>query len=72
MLYLYRLIVWQELESSVELEATARARLEGQVARLREAHDALATELAAARARDLAAADEIRKLARQLRLVIVL
>lgn len=55
------------MESSLELEATARARLEGQLARARDAHDALAAEHAAARARDLAAQDELRKLARQLR-----
>ncbi|KAI8442030.1 hypothetical protein MSG28_005677 [Choristoneura fumiferana] len=57
----------KELESSLELEATSRARLEGQLARLREAHEQLAAELGAARARDLAAADDARKLARQLR-----
>ncbi|XP_052751859.1 unconventional myosin-XVIIIa [Galleria mellonella] len=57
----------KELESSLELEATARARVEGQLARLRDAHDQLAAELAAARARDAAAADDLRKLARQFR-----
>ncbi|XP_045454349.1 unconventional myosin-XVIIIa-like [Melitaea cinxia] len=57
----------KELESSLELEATQRARLEGQLARLRDAHEALAAELAAARARDHLAAEEARKLARQLR-----
>ncbi|XP_072934275.1 unconventional myosin-XVIIIa [Epargyreus clarus] len=57
----------KELESSLELEATSRARLEGQLARLRDAHEQLATELAAARSRDQLAADEVRKLARQLR-----
>ncbi|CAH0402673.1 unnamed protein product [Chilo suppressalis] len=57
----------KELESSLELEATARARLEGQLARLRDAHEQLAAELGAARARDQHAADDARKLARQLR-----
>ncbi|XP_063833310.1 unconventional myosin-XVIIIa-like [Ostrinia nubilalis] len=57
----------KELESSLELEATARARLEGQLARLRDAHEQLAAELGAARARDHHAADELRKLTRQLR-----
>lgn len=57
----------KELESSLELEATARARVEGQLARLRDAHDQLAAELAAARAREAAAADDLRKLARQFR-----
>ncbi|XP_013184101.2 unconventional myosin-XVIIIa isoform X2 [Amyelois transitella] len=57
----------KELESSLELEATARGRVETQLARLREAHELLAAELAAARARDLHSADELRKLNRQLR-----
>ncbi|CAH2052409.1 unnamed protein product, partial [Iphiclides podalirius] len=57
----------KELESSLELEATSRARLEGQLARLRDAHDALANELAAARARDAHAADDLRKLQRSIR-----
>ncbi|CAG5047632.1 unnamed protein product [Parnassius apollo] len=57
----------KELESCVELEATARGRLEGQLARLRDAHDALAAELAAARARDASHADELRKLQRTIR-----
>ncbi|KAG7303349.1 hypothetical protein JYU34_011839 [Plutella xylostella] len=57
----------KELESSLELEATARARLEGQLGRLREAHEALAAELAAARAREAHGADELRKINRQLR-----
>ncbi|XP_052739018.1 unconventional myosin-XVIIIa isoform X2 [Bicyclus anynana] len=57
----------KELESSLELEATSRARLEGQLARLRDAHEALAGELAAARAKDHQAAEELRKLTRQLR-----
>ncbi|CAG4932431.1 unnamed protein product [Colias eurytheme] len=57
----------KELESSLELEATSRARVEGQAARLRDAHEQLAHELAQARARDAAAADELRKLARQIR-----
>lgn len=57
----------QELESRLEVEATCRARGEAQAARLREAHDALAAELAAARARDLVAAEDVRKLARQIR-----
>ncbi|XP_068623509.1 unconventional myosin-XVIIIa isoform X1 [Battus philenor] len=57
----------KELESSLELEATSRARVEGQLARLRDAHDALAAELAAARARDMHAADELRKLQRSIR-----
>ncbi|XP_045770484.1 unconventional myosin-XVIIIa isoform X3 [Maniola jurtina] len=57
----------KELESSLELEATSRARLEGQLARLRDAHEQLASELAAARAKDHQAAEEVRKLTRQLR-----
>ncbi|CAH0696628.1 unnamed protein product [Spodoptera exigua] len=57
----------KELESSLELEATARGRLEGQLSRLREAHEQLATELAQARAREQHAADELRKFTRQLR-----
>ncbi|XP_048482248.1 unconventional myosin-XVIIIa isoform X3 [Plutella xylostella] len=57
----------KELESSLELEATARARLEGQLGRLREAHEGLAAELAAARAREAHGADELRKINRQLR-----
>ncbi|CAK1590135.1 unnamed protein product [Parnassius mnemosyne] len=57
----------KELESCVELEATARGRLEGQLARLRDAHDALAAELTAARARDATHADELRKLQRAIR-----
>ncbi|XP_063628704.1 unconventional myosin-XVIIIa isoform X3 [Cydia splendana] len=57
----------KELESSLELEATSRARLEGQLARLRDAHEQLANELAQARAREQQAADDQRKLARQLR-----
>ncbi|XP_026727351.1 unconventional myosin-XVIIIa isoform X2 [Trichoplusia ni] len=57
----------KELESSLELEATARSRLEGQLARLRDAHDALAAELGAARAREQHAADELRKVTRQMR-----
>ncbi|CAH0713661.1 unnamed protein product, partial [Brenthis ino] len=57
----------KELESSLELEATSRARLEGQLARLRDAHEALAGELAAARSKDHLAAEELRKLTRQLR-----
>ncbi|GBP00607.1 Unconventional myosin-XVIIIa [Eumeta japonica] len=57
----------KELESSLELEATARTRLEGQLTRLREAHEQLATDLGAARAREQTAADDLRKLARQLR-----
>ncbi|XP_045503326.1 unconventional myosin-XVIIIa isoform X2 [Colias croceus] len=57
----------KELESSLELEATSRARVEGQAARLRDAHEQLTHELAQARARDAAAADELRKLARQIR-----
>ncbi|KAL0867890.1 hypothetical protein ABMA27_008575 [Loxostege sticticalis] len=57
----------KELESSLELEATARGRLEGQLSRLREAHEALAAELGAARAREQHAADELRKVTRQLR-----
>ncbi|CAH1641017.1 unnamed protein product [Spodoptera littoralis] len=57
----------KELESSLELEATARGRLEGQLSRLREAHEALAAELGQARARELLAADELRKVTRQLR-----
>ncbi|KAL4703507.1 hypothetical protein ACJJTC_018091 [Scirpophaga incertulas] len=57
----------KELESSLELEATARGRLEGQLSRLREAHEQLAGELAAAKARDAHAADELRKLTRHLR-----
>ncbi|XP_026333803.1 unconventional myosin-XVIIIa isoform X2 [Hyposmocoma kahamanoa] len=57
----------KELESSLELEATARARLEGQLSRLREAHEQLASELATARQKEQHAADELRKLTRQLR-----
>ncbi|XP_049879362.1 unconventional myosin-XVIIIa isoform X2 [Pectinophora gossypiella] len=57
----------KELESSLELEATARARLEGQLARLREAHEQLASELAAARGREQHTADEHRKIQRHLR-----
>ncbi|KAJ8712778.1 hypothetical protein PYW08_008082 [Mythimna loreyi] len=57
----------KELESSLELEATARSRLEGQLSRLREAHEALAAELATARAREQHTADEVRKFTRQLR-----
>ncbi|XP_013167618.1 PREDICTED: unconventional myosin-XVIIIa isoform X3 [Papilio xuthus] len=57
----------KELESSLEMEATSRARVEGQLARLRDAHDALAAELGAARARDMHAADELRKLQRSIR-----
>ncbi|CAK1541732.1 unnamed protein product [Leptosia nina] len=57
----------KELESSLELEATSRARLESQVARLRDAHEQLASELAAARAKDQQAAEEVRKLTRQIR-----
>ncbi|XP_053617561.1 unconventional myosin-XVIIIa isoform X2 [Plodia interpunctella] len=57
----------KELESSLELEATARARLEGQLCRARDAHDQLAAELGLVRARDQLAADELRKLTRQLR-----
>ncbi|XP_075983921.1 myosin heavy chain-like isoform X2 [Anticarsia gemmatalis] len=57
----------KELESSLELEATARARLEGQLSRLREAHEQLASELSAARAREQHTADEVRKFTRQLR-----
>ncbi|XP_037292547.1 unconventional myosin-XVIIIa isoform X3 [Manduca sexta] len=57
----------KELESSLELEATARGRVEGQLARVREAHEQLAAELAAARTRDQLAADDLRKLTRQLR-----
>nr|XP_026488065.1 unconventional myosin-XVIIIa [Vanessa tameamea] len=57
----------KELESSLELEATSRARLEGQLARLRDAHEQLAGELATARAKEHHAAEEMRKLARQLR-----
>ncbi|XP_069357170.1 unconventional myosin-XVIIIa isoform X4 [Maniola hyperantus] len=57
----------KELESSLELEATSRARLESQLARLRDAHEQLASELAAARAKDHQAAEEVRKLTRQLR-----
>uniref|UniRef100_A0A2A4IY82 Myosin tail domain-containing protein n=1 Tax=Heliothis virescens TaxID=7102 RepID=A0A2A4IY82_HELVI len=57
----------KELESSLELEATARSRLEGQLSRLREAHEQLAQELATARAREQLAADELRKITRQLR-----
>ncbi|KAG6449757.1 hypothetical protein O3G_MSEX006241 [Manduca sexta] len=59
----------KELESSLELEATARGRVEGQLARVREAHEQLAAELAAARTRDQLAADDLRKLTRQLRSV---
>ncbi|KPJ20332.1 Myosin-XVIIIa [Papilio machaon] len=62
----------QELESSLELEATSRARVEGQLARLRDAHDALAAELGAARARDMHAADELRKLQRSIRYITIL
>ncbi|XP_050353140.1 unconventional myosin-XVIIIa isoform X2 [Nymphalis io] len=57
----------KELESSLELEATSRARLEGQLARLRDAHEQLAGELATARAKEHHAAEETRKLTRQLR-----
>lgn len=57
----------QELESSLELEATARSRLEGQLSRLREAHEQLASELSSARAREQHTADEVRKFTRQLR-----
>ncbi|XP_047033369.1 unconventional myosin-XVIIIa isoform X1 [Helicoverpa zea] len=57
----------KELESSLELEATARSRLEGQLSRLREAHEQLAQELATARAKEQLAADELRKITRQLR-----
>ncbi|XP_041972236.1 unconventional myosin-XVIIIa isoform X4 [Aricia agestis] len=57
----------KELESRLEVEATCRSRAEAQATRLRDAHDALAAELAAARARDLAAAEDARKLARQIR-----
>ncbi|XP_050552815.1 unconventional myosin-XVIIIa isoform X2 [Spodoptera frugiperda] len=57
----------KELESSLELEATARGRLEGQLSRLREAHEQLAAELGQARAREQHAADELRKFTRQLR-----
>ncbi|OWR54894.1 hypothetical protein KGM_207001 [Danaus plexippus plexippus] len=57
----------KELESSLELEATSRARLEGQLARLRDSHEQLASELSAARAKDHQAAEEVRKLTRQLR-----
>ncbi|KAJ2940224.1 hypothetical protein O0L34_g11792 [Tuta absoluta] len=57
----------KELESSLELEATARARLEGQLSRLREAHEQLAAELSSARQREQHTADELRKLQRQLR-----
>ncbi|VVC95311.1 unnamed protein product [Leptidea sinapis] len=57
----------KELESSLELEATSRARLESQVSRLRDAHEQLANELAAARAREHQASDDLRKLTRQIR-----
>ncbi|XP_037872531.1 unconventional myosin-XVIIIa isoform X1 [Bombyx mori] len=57
----------KELESSLELEATARSRLEGQLARLREAHEQLTGELAAAKQREQQTVDEVRKITRQLR-----
>lgn len=51
----------------MELEATARSRLEGQLARLREAHEQLTGELAAAKQREQQTVDEVRKITRQLR-----
>ncbi|XP_045516824.1 unconventional myosin-XVIIIa isoform X1 [Pieris brassicae] len=57
----------KELESSLELEATSRGRLESQVARLKDAHEQLAAELATARAKDQQAAEELRKWTRQIR-----
>lgn len=51
----------------MELEATARSRLEGQLSRLREAHEALAAEAASARGKEMQAVDQLRIHSRQMR-----
>lgn len=57
----------KELESSVELEQTARARLEGQLGRQRDAAEKLTAELSGARHKEQQLQDEMRKIMRQLR-----
>ncbi|XP_049839803.1 unconventional myosin-XVIIIa isoform X1 [Schistocerca gregaria] len=57
----------KELESKLELEQTTRARLEVQIARLKEAVERLQDEAAAARAKEQAAVDASRKLQRTVR-----
>lgn len=57
----------KELESKLELEQTTRARLEVQIARLKEAVEKVQNEMAASRAKEQQSQDQVRKLQRQLR-----
>nr|XP_012216903.1 PREDICTED: unconventional myosin-XVIIIa-like isoform X2 [Linepithema humile] len=57
----------KELESKLELEQTTRARLETQIARLKESVDKLQTESALLRTKEQTAQDTARRLQRSLR-----
>ncbi|XP_071648185.1 unconventional myosin-XVIIIb isoform X5 [Temnothorax longispinosus] len=57
----------KELESKLELEQTTRARLETQIARLKESVDKLQTESALLRTKEQTAQDAARRLQRSLR-----
>lgn len=57
----------KELESKLDLEQTTRARLEVQISRLKETMDKLQSEVAASRAKEQQAQEQIRKLQRNLR-----
>lgn len=57
----------KELESKLELEQTTRARLETQIARLKESVDKLQTESALLRTKEQTAQDMARRLQRSLR-----
>ncbi|XP_012280974.1 unconventional myosin-XVIIIa isoform X2 [Orussus abietinus] len=57
----------KELESKLELEQTTRARLETQIARLKESLDKLQTENALLRTKEQTAQDAARRLQRSLR-----
>lgn len=57
----------KELEARLELEQTARCRLEAQTTRAKEAAASSAQAAGAAQARELQQAEEMRKIMRQLR-----
>ncbi|XP_011307913.1 unconventional myosin-XVIIIa isoform X3 [Fopius arisanus] len=57
----------KELESKLELEQTTRARVETQIARMKETVDKLQTETALLRTKEQTAQDAVRRLQRSLR-----
>ncbi|XP_063988218.1 unconventional myosin-XVIIIa isoform X6 [Diachasmimorpha longicaudata] len=57
----------KELESKLELEQTTRARVETQIARMKETVDKLQTETAVLRTKEQTAQDAVRRLQRSLR-----